>query len=75
MAATSLEGCGSGGAATRRVEEPSTALLLAWFACGTRSLFAAQCLVEIVVELYREGRTFGELQVRGALFLQYIGCI
>ncbi|GLI62381.1 hypothetical protein VaNZ11_005000 [Volvox africanus] len=46
-----------------RVEEPSTALLLSWFACGNRSLFAAQCLVEVLVELYREGRTFGELQL------------
>ncbi|GIL91238.1 hypothetical protein Vretimale_18838 [Volvox reticuliferus] len=55
---------GGGGASDApRVEEPSTALLLAWFACGNRSLFAAQCLVEVVVELYREGRTFGELQL------------
>ncbi|EFJ44191.1 hypothetical protein VOLCADRAFT_106518 [Volvox carteri f. nagariensis] len=49
--------------AAPRVEEPSTALLLAWFACGNRSLFAAQCLVEVLVELYRGGRTFGELQL------------
>ncbi|KAG2431579.1 hypothetical protein HXX76_009593 [Chlamydomonas incerta] len=46
-----------------RVEEPSTAMLLAWFACGNRSLFAAQCLVEVLVELYREGRSFEELQL------------
>ncbi|PNW78658.1 hypothetical protein CHLRE_09g388050v5 [Chlamydomonas reinhardtii] len=46
-----------------RVEEPSTAMLLAWFACGNRSLFAAQCLVEVLVELYREGRSFQELQL------------
>lgn len=41
-------------------------MLLAWFACGNRSLFAAQCLVEVLVELYREGRSFQELQVGAA---------
>ena len=43
--------------------EPSTALLLAFFASTNRSLFAAQCIVEAVVALYREGRSFGEIQV------------
>ncbi|GLC45992.1 hypothetical protein PLESTM_001812100 [Pleodorina starrii] len=61
--AAAAAAAGAAGADTPRVEEPSTALLLAWFACGNRSLFAAQCLVEVLVELYREGRTFGELQL------------
>ncbi|KAG2453028.1 hypothetical protein HYH02_002363 [Chlamydomonas schloesseri] len=60
-------GAAAGSAATSpeepRVEEPSTAMLMAWFACGNRSLFAAQCLVEVLVELYREGRSFEELQL------------
>ncbi|KAG2490115.1 hypothetical protein HYH03_011421 [Edaphochlamys debaryana] len=50
-------------AAESRIEEPSTALLLAYFAAANRSLFAAQCLVEALVELYREGRSFEELQL------------
>lgn len=46
------------------VAEPSTALLLAFFASTGRGLFAAQCMVEAIVALYREGRTFAEIKVR-----------
>lgn len=41
------------------------ALLLAWFASQNRSLFAARCLVEVVVEMYREGVTVDDVAVRG----------
>lgn len=40
------------------------ALLLAWFASQNRSLFAARCLVEVVIEMYREGVTVDDVAVR-----------
>ncbi len=46
------------------LDDPWTALLLAWFASKGRSLLAAQCLVEAVLQLYMSGTTFAEIQVR-----------
>ena len=40
------------------------ALLLAWFASQNRSLCAARCLVEVVIEMYREGVTVDDVAVR-----------
>ncbi len=45
--------------------EPSVvadAILLAWFAAQNSSVFAAQCLVETVIECYRRGMLVDELQ-------------
>ena len=39
------------------------ALLLAWFASQNRSLFAARCLVEVVLEMYREGVSVDDVAV------------
>lgn len=39
-------------------------LLLAWFASQNRSLFAARCLVEVVIEMYQEGVTVDDVAVR-----------
>lgn len=39
-------------------------LLLAWFASQNRSLFAARCLVEVVIGMYREGVTVDDVAVR-----------
>ncbi len=39
-------------------------LLLAWFASQNRSLFAARCLVEVVIEMYRDGVTVDDVAVR-----------
>ena len=41
-----------------------TALLLAFIAAQNRSLFAARCLVEIVVEMYRAGLRVDDVAVR-----------
>lgn len=43
--------------------EPSTALILAWFASKSRSLFAAQCLVDTVLQLYLSGNSLSDIQV------------
>ncbi|CAD7699837.1 unnamed protein product [Ostreobium quekettii] len=45
----------------------SSALVLAFFACQTKSLPAAQCLVETVVEAFLEGFTAEDMQVSVAL--------
>jgi hypothetical protein len=38
------------------------AVLLAWFAAQNSSVFAAQCLVETVIECYRRGMLVDEMQ-------------
>lgn len=52
---------------------PSSALALAWLASINRSLFAAQCCVETCVQMYREGRSFNELQVCGWVCMVVFG--
>lgn len=48
---------------------PEAALLLAWHASKNRSLFAAQCFAEAVLEAYRRGATVDDLEVRAAVWL------
>ncbi|MEW5298543.1 MAG: hypothetical protein WDW36_001655 [Sanguina aurantia] len=43
--------------------EPSTALILAWLASKSRSLFAAQCLVDTVLQLYLSGNSLSDIQL------------
>jgi hypothetical protein len=43
------------------------ALLLSFYAAQNRSLFAAKCLVETVIEMYREGLTLDDVKLMVAL--------
>ncbi len=39
------------------------ALLLSYFACQNQSLFAAKSLIETVLQIYRQGLTYDDMQV------------
>jgi hypothetical protein len=42
------------------------ALILAWYAAGNKSLLAAKCFVETVLQCYQKGYTVDDLEVKSA---------